>query len=63
MSNYAKGMLGPKVTEKSKRAPTPKEGIEKDRKAATLRADRSDKIPAVHLSQEQHHHTLLRRCR
>ena len=50
-------MLGPTVTEKSKKAPMPKLGTEKDLKAATLRADKSDKMLAIHLSRKQHHRT------
>ena len=37
-------MLGPTVTERSKRAPASKGGTEKDQKAAMPRADKSDKI-------------------
>ena len=37
-------MLGPTVTERSKRAPESKGGTEKDQKAAMPRADKSDKI-------------------
>ena len=37
-------MLGPTVTERSKRAPVSKGGTEKDQKAAMPRADKSDKI-------------------
>ena len=50
-------MLGPTVTKMSKKAPAPKGGIEKDKKAAMLQVDKSNKIPAVHLSRKQHHHT------
>ena len=49
-------MLGPTVTERSKRAPAPKGGTERDQKAAVLRANKSDKIPVVHPSQKLHHH-------
>ena len=38
-------MLGPTVTKMSKKAPAPKGGIEKDKKAAMLQADKSNKIP------------------
>ena len=37
-------MLGLTVTNRSRRAPVPKEGIEKDWKATMLRAGKSDKI-------------------
>ena len=50
-------MLGPTVTKKSKRTLVPKGGTKKDRKAAMLQVDKSDKIPAVHLLQKHHHHT------
>ena len=43
-------MLGPTVTERSKRASVLKGGTEKDQKAVMPQADKSDKIPAVHLS-------------
>lgn len=48
-------MLGPIVTERSKRAPMSKGGTEKDQKVAMSRVGKSDKIPAVHPSQIQHH--------
>jgi len=56
-------MLGPTVTEKSKRALAPKKGTEKDWKAAMLQADKSDNIPAVYPSRKQHHHTWSRKYR
>ena len=45
-------MLGPTVTEKSKKAPAPKKWTKKDQKAAMLPANRSDKIPAILPSQK-----------
>ena len=44
-------MLGPTVMERSKRALAPKGGTKKDQKATMLRADKSDKIPTIHPSQ------------
>jgi len=43
-------MLGLTIRERSKRASAPKEGIEKNQKAAMPQADKSDKTPAVHPS-------------
>ena len=43
-------MLGPTITERSKRAPALKGGTEKNQKVAMPRVDKSDKTPAVHLS-------------
>ena len=43
-------MLGPTNVERSKMAPAPKGGIEKDQNAVMPRADKSDKILAVHPS-------------
>ena len=56
-SSCVKGMLGPTIMKKSKRALAPKEGTENDRKAAMLQVDKSDKILVVHPLQKQHHHT------
>ena len=49
-------MLGPTVTERSKRAPALKGGTEKDQKVEMPQANKSNKIPAIHPSQIQHHH-------
>ena len=43
-------MLGPTVTERSKRALMPKGGIKKDQKAAMPQVGKSDKISAIHPS-------------
>jgi len=43
-------MLGLTVIEKGQRALALKGGTEKDQKAAMLRVDKSNKIPAVHSS-------------
>ena len=62
-NSCAKGMLGLIVTEKSKRALALKGRTEKDQKTAMLRADKSDKILSVHLSQKQNHYTQSQRYR
>jgi len=43
-------MLGPTIMKKSKGAPEPKGGTEKDQKVVMLQVDKSDKISAVHSS-------------
>jgi len=50
---------GPNNHGESKRAPTSKGGTKKDQKAVMGRANKSDKTPAVHLSQIWHHRIWL----